>query len=49
VKLGVCIDSKATQAEVEKELEEGRALDYQGTPTLFINGRRISQPSSGTT
>ena len=43
VKLGACIDNKATQAEVEKELEEGRALDVGGTPTLFINGRRIPQ------
>jgi protein-disulfide isomerase len=43
VKLGVCIDSKATQAEVEKEMEDGRALDINGTPTLFINGRRIGQ------
>jgi protein-disulfide isomerase len=43
VKLGACIDNKATQAEVDKEVEEGRALDITGTPTLFINGRRISQ------
>ncbi len=43
VKLGACIDNKATQAEVEKEIEEGRALDITGTPTLFINGRRIGQ------
>jgi protein-disulfide isomerase len=43
VKLGVCIDSKSTQAEVEKEMEEGRSLDITGTPTLFVNGRRISQ------
>ncbi len=43
VKLGACMDTKATQAEVEKEMEEGRALDITGTPTLFINGRRIGQ------
>jgi protein-disulfide isomerase len=43
LKLGVCIDSKATQAEVEKEAEEGRALDVSGTPTMFVNGRRIGQ------
>ena len=43
VKLGACIDSKATQAEVEKEIEEARALDITGTPTMFINGRRICQ------
>jgi protein-disulfide isomerase len=43
IKLGACIAGKATQAEVEKEVDEGRALDITGTPTMFINGRRISQ------
>jgi len=43
MKLGACIDSKSTQAEVDKELEEGRALEISGTPTMFINGRRIPQ------
>ena len=43
LKLGACIDSKATQAEVEKEVSEAQALDVTGTPTMFINGRRISQ------
>ena len=43
IKLGACITGKTTQAEVEKEIEEARALDVTGTPTMFINGRRISQ------
>ena len=43
LKLGRCIDTKATAAEVEKEIAEGRALDVNGTPTIFVNGRRISQ------
>jgi protein-disulfide isomerase len=43
LKLGACIANKSTQAEVEKEIEEARALDISGTPTLFINGRRIGQ------
>jgi protein-disulfide isomerase len=43
LKLGACIDSKATKAEVEKEVAEAQALDITGTPTMFINGRRISQ------
>jgi protein-disulfide isomerase len=43
IKLGACIDGKATQAEVEKEIDEARALDITGTPTMFINGRRIGQ------
>jgi protein-disulfide isomerase len=43
IKLGACIANKATQAEVEKEIAEAQALDVSGTPTLFINGRRIGQ------
>jgi protein-disulfide isomerase len=43
IKLGACIAGRTTQAEVEKEIEEARALDVTGTPTMFINGRRISQ------
>ena len=43
LKLGRCIDTKSTAAEVEKEIAEGRALDVNGTPTIFVNGRRISQ------
>ncbi|MCX6632596.1 MAG: thioredoxin domain-containing protein [Candidatus Solibacter sp.] len=43
IKLGACIAGKATQAEVEKEIEEARALDISGTPYMFINGRRIPQ------
>ena len=42
-KLGTCIESKATEAEVDAEMKEGRALEINGTPTMFINGRRIPQ------
>jgi protein-disulfide isomerase len=41
VQLGRCLDSKATEAEVNASIAEGRALGNQGTPTLFINGRRV--------
>ena len=43
LQLGQCIDTQATEAEVDKELAEGQALEVDGTPTLFINGRRIAQ------
>ncbi|HTR38814.1 MAG TPA: thioredoxin domain-containing protein [Bryobacteraceae bacterium] len=36
-----CIDTQATGPEVEASISEGRALDIHGTPTLFINGRKI--------
>ena len=41
VQLGRCIDSRATEPEVDSSIAEGRALGIQGTPTLFINGRKI--------
>ena len=43
LKLGQCIDTKGTEAEVDKDLAEGKALNVDATPTLFINGRRIAQ------
>jgi protein-disulfide isomerase len=41
LQLGQCMDTKATEKEVDAELEEGSALKIEATPTLFINGRRI--------
>jgi protein-disulfide isomerase len=43
LQLGRCIDTKATEAEVDKNVAEGHALDINSTPTLFVNGRRIAQ------
>jgi protein-disulfide isomerase len=40
-KLGQCIDTKATEAEVNASIAEGHSLGVQGTPTLFIDGRKI--------
>ena len=36
-----CLDGERFQTEVEKDLNEGRALGVTGTPTFFINGRRL--------
>jgi protein-disulfide isomerase len=41
-KLGSCMESKATEAEVAKDQADGRALKVDSTPTLFINGRRVA-------
>ena len=35
-----CLDAGKFQAEVEKDLGEGRALGVTGTPTFFINGKK---------
>jgi protein-disulfide isomerase len=43
LQLGRCMDTKATEAEVDKNVAEGRELDVNATPTMFVNGRRIAQ------
>jgi protein-disulfide isomerase len=41
LQLGRCMDTKATEAEVNKSVAESRELHINSTPTLFVNGRRI--------
>ncbi len=36
-----CLDSGKYQAEVEKDLADGQRAGVSGTPTIFINGRRV--------
>jgi len=43
VKLAQCVDTKATEADVEKTVLQGRELAVNSTPTLFVNGRRIDR------
>jgi len=40
LQLSRCIESKATQEELAKEMALGDALHVESTPTLFVNGRR---------
>jgi len=39
--LSKCIDSRATEEEVDKTKAQGKALEVNSTPTLFVNGRRM--------
>jgi protein-disulfide isomerase len=41
LKLGQCVDTKATEPEINQSIAEARRLGVNGTPTLFINGRKI--------
>lgn len=36
-----CFDTKATEAEVDKTLAEGKALHVSATPTMYLNGRPL--------
>jgi protein-disulfide isomerase len=39
--VGSCIDTKATDAEVNANLAQARDLGISSTPTTFINGRKL--------
>jgi protein-disulfide isomerase len=41
VQLGRCMETRAMESEIDRSVAEAKALGAQGTPTLFINGRRI--------
>ncbi len=41
LQLGRCIDTKATEAEVDSSIADAKALQVNATPTLFVNGRRL--------
>ena len=40
--LSACIDGRLTEASIDKNIAEAGALEIAGTPTLFVNGRRIN-------
>ena len=39
------VNSPEVQQQVEKEMAEGRAADVSGTPTFFVNGKRVMNRS----
>lgn len=39
--LASCFDTRATEAEVNRNMAEGKALQINSTPTLFVNGRKL--------
>ena len=41
VQLGRCVDSKATEPEVARTQAMGHTLGVDGTPTLYLNGRKL--------
>jgi protein-disulfide isomerase len=41
MQLGRCMDSKATEADINASIAQGKSLKIDATPTLFVNGRRL--------
>lgn len=40
-----CLDSGMMAARVKKDLDEAQSLGLQGTPSFFVNGRAVSNPT----
>ena len=41
LQLGRCLDTRATLAEVDKNIADAKLLRINSIPTLFVNGRRL--------
>ena len=41
-----CLDDESSRQAVQKDIQEARTLQIQGTPTLILNGRLLSGPRS---
>ncbi len=41
LQFGRCMDTRSTEAEVDKSVGEARELKVNSTPTLFVNGRKL--------
>jgi len=41
LQLGRCMDTKATEADIDASVAQGHSLNVDATPTMFINGRRL--------
>jgi protein-disulfide isomerase len=42
LQLSRCLDTRATEAEVDKNVADARALQILSIPTMFVNGRRLT-------
>lgn len=41
--LEASVSSQAFKAKIDKDVEDGRKATVQGTPTIFVNGKRLQQ------
>ncbi|HMB24361.1 MAG: DsbA family protein [Chloroflexota bacterium] len=39
-----CFDAKKYQADIQAELDLGKKMGVNGTPTVFVNGKQVGQP-----
>ena len=43
--IGACLQAPATQATLQAQIDGAAAAEVEGTPTLFVNGRRLTDHS----
>ena len=41
VQLGRCVDTKASEPDVDRNVADGHVLQVSATPTVFLNGRKL--------
>jgi protein-disulfide isomerase len=41
IELGRCLDTRATEADVDASMAQARSLHVDATPTIFLNGRKL--------
>lgn len=42
LQLGRCVDTKATEGDINQSVAQGKSLQVDATPTIFLNGRRLT-------
>jgi protein-disulfide isomerase len=42
IQLGTCIDTRATEKDIDRNMTEARALSVSQTPMIYINGRPLA-------
>jgi len=45
--IDACTTTPATRAAIERDIDSARASDVDQTPSFFVNGRRVMDPSLG--
>ena len=43
--VGACVEAPATQAALDAQIEDAQAAGVTGTPSFFVNGKRVEDTS----
>ncbi|GAA0647495.1 DsbA family protein [Brevundimonas lenta] len=45
--IDACVSTEATRAAIQRDIASAQAADVHGTPSFFVNGRRVNDSSLG--